>query len=105
MRTFKDFIRNDMKSFFNLNEFAEEHTINGKKITIIIDNNKLIERAQKEFDGLSVGEILYYVKSEDLGEMPEQGTSQYFDGRNMFIFNIREDNGIYEVILQQYRGE
>lgn len=104
MPALKDFLNQDMSVFFNEDEFSSTHNINGKNTLVTVDNDKLMERTQKDFNGMSIGEILYYVKADDFGELPEQGTSQSFDGRNMYVFNAREDKGVYEIILQQFRG-
>lgn len=105
MSSFKDILKQDALIFFNCDEFAETHTIDGRSLVVVIDNDKLMERTQKDFYGMSIGEILYYVKADDFGDLPEQGTPQNFDDMNMYVFNAREDNGIYEIILHQNRGE
>ncbi|MFO7153943.1 MAG: hypothetical protein DIU64_003140 [Caldicoprobacter oshimai] len=92
----------DLAIFFN--DFAEPHTINGKVINIIVDNDRLIQRSKKEYDGLSVGELLFYVKKTDFGERPEVDAPLIFDNRQMYVFDCREDEGIYEIILRQNRG-
>lgn len=105
MSRFKEFIEKDLDAiFFNLDEFAEPHNINGRILNVIVDNDRLMQRSKKEFDGISIGEILYYVKASDYGEKPEQGTPQIFDDRQMYVFDVREDCGVYEIILQQNRG-
>ncbi|WP_422447808.1 hypothetical protein [Thermoanaerobacterium sp. DL9XJH110] len=102
--SFKDIIQSDLNVFFNLDEFAETHTIDGRPLNVIVDNDRLQQRSKKEYDGISVGEILFYVKASDFGERPEQGTPMVFDGRQMYVFDCREDDGVYEIILQQNRG-
>ena len=100
----KDQIRSDLDIIFNLDEFAEPHKIDSRILNIIVDNDRLMQRSQKEYDGIGVGEILYYVKASNFGERPAQGAPQIFDGRQMFVFDSREVDGIYEIILQQYRS-
>lgn len=100
----KDQIQSDLDLFFNADDFAKPHTIDGRILNVVIDNDQLTKRSKKEYDGLTVGEILYFVKAADFGERPEQGTPQIFDGRQMYVFDCREDNGVYEIILQQNRG-
>lgn len=104
MSNFKDLLNQDLNTFFNSDEFGETHNIDGKDVTIIVDTDKLQERSKKEFDGLSVGELLYFVKVSDLSKKPVQDSIQVFDKKPYLIFNVREDNGIYEIILQQNRG-
>ncbi|TZE81997.1 hypothetical protein [Calorimonas adulescens] len=102
--SFKDTVQSDLNVFFNLDEFAETRTIDGRALNVIVDNDRLQQRSQKEYDGISVGEILFYVKASEFGERPEQGTPMIFDGRQMYVFDCREDDGVYEIILQQNRG-
>jgi len=101
---FKDDVVKDLNIFFDINGLAAQHTIDGRTLKIIVDNDRLIQRSKKEYDGISVGEILYYVNAVDFGERPKQGASQIFDGRPCLVFDCREDEGVYEVILQQNRG-
>lgn len=102
--TLNDLISQDLGVFFHLDEFARPHVIDGRTLNIVVDNDRLMQRSKKEYDGISVGEILYYVSKEDYGERPEQGTPQIFDGKPMQVFDCREDEGIYEIILHQNRG-
>lgn len=102
MANFKDQIALDLPVFFN--EFAEPHNINGRTLNVVIDNDRLMQRSKKEFDGISVGELLFYVKKSDFGERPEVDAPIIFDGRQMYVFDCREDAGAYEIILRQNRG-
>lgn len=102
MPSLKDQMSKDLAIFFN--DFAEPHSINGKIINIIIDNDRLMQRSKKEYDGLSVGELLFYVKKADFGERPAVDAPLIFDNRQMYVFDCREDEGIYEIILHQNRG-
>lgn len=104
MAKFKDLIYSDIATFLNLDEFAETCIIDGKNIDVIVDNDRLIERSKKEYEGISVGEILYYAKVADFNKKPKQGMPQNFNGRLMQVFDIREDEGLYEIILNQNIG-
>lgn len=103
---FKDFANQDLQTFINADEFAAIHTIDGRPLNVIVDNDRLMERSKKEFDGISVGELLYFVSVSDYGDVkPKPRDSQKFDKRQMYIFDVREDEGMYEIILSQNRGE
>jgi hypothetical protein len=104
MAKLKDLFLSDLSTFINPDEFGEIHNIDGNNVSVIVDNDKLQERRKKEFDGISVGELLYFAKVSDLTKKPMQDSIQLFDKRPYLVFNVREDNGIYEVILQQNRG-
>lgn len=102
--SFKDQLTKDMSVFLKTDEFAELHTINGVELSCTVDNDRLKERSKKEYDGISVGELLFFVKKSDYGSRPENGTPVLFDRRQMYVFNAREDMGMYEIILSQNRG-
>jgi len=104
MPKLRDFLDSDLAVFFNTDEFAKPHVINGQSLDVTVDNDRLKERSKKEYDGITVGEILYFVKAEDYGERSEQGAPQIFDGRQMYVFDCQEDEGMYEIILSQNRG-
>lgn len=105
MAKFKDYLNSDLNGlFFNADEFAEVHTIGTRQLNIVVDNDRLMYRSKKEFDGITVGEILYFVNAAEYGQKPKEGESQFFDGRNMQVFDVREDDGMYEIILHQNRG-
>lgn len=45
---FKETINKDLQHvFFNTNEFAEQHTLNGISVEVIMDNDRLKERSKK----------------------------------------------------------
>ncbi len=99
MTDFKDQVLIDLKIFFN--EFAEPHTYNGKSVSVVIDNDHLKERSKKEYDGISVGDILFFILSSDLENIPEPEQQVKFDNSLYKVFDVRQDNGMCEVILQR----
>lgn len=102
---FKTLINEDLKNvFFNSLELAEEHKINGIAVEVIIDNDRLKERSQKEYDGLYIGELLFFVPVEKVPIKLKQNMPLVFDGKQTYVFSLREDMGMYEVILNQNTG-
>lgn len=97
---FKDFLKQDMEVFFNQDEFTEMHTINNRRIPVVIDNDRLQERSQKEFDGIYIGDLLYFVDANVYGPAPKPNSIQNFDGKPYTVVNVRQDMGMYEIILQ-----
>ncbi|KNF08551.1 hypothetical protein CLPU_6c00370 [Gottschalkia purinilytica] len=98
---FKEQLSKDINDvFFNLNEFSEIHTIGRSQVEIIVDSDKLQDRSKKEYDGIHVGDILYFIKEEDLIKTPKPGDVQLFDNRPCVVFDIRKDKGLYEIILK-----
>ncbi len=100
---FKEMVQKDLDVFFNQEEFSEIHLINGVQLPVVIDNDQLMKRSKVEYQGISVGQLLFYVKSSLIPE-PSQGDPFTFDNKLMYVFDVREDCGMYEIILQQNRG-
>lgn len=97
----KDIIKADIKTvFFNDDEFAEDHNIDGRKVSVVVDNETLKKRNQKEYDGILQADILYFIKDEDVNRKPVVGQVQRFDGKIYSVFDVKYDSGVYEIILQ-----
>ena len=98
---FKEQIEADLNdTFFNVDEFGEEHIINRQKKIVIVDNDKLKERNQKEYDGILVADLLYFIKEADLDREPKPEEVQIFDGNMYTIVDCKLDSGMYEIILR-----
>ncbi len=105
MSKFKDLIAADIGNvFMNPDEFAEPHTVDGVSMVVTVDNDRLKERSKKEYDGLSVGELLFFAPAAAFTKRPVQDRPMNFDGRAMIVFDVREDLGMLEIILNQNRG-
>lgn len=81
-------------------DFSETVTIDGKKIEVVVDRDKLQERSQKEFDGIYVGDLLYFVNKNDLIREPSVGDIQRLNKRIYEVIDVRLDLGLYEIILK-----
>jgi len=101
MKSFKECLVEDSKVFFNNNEFSEKHNINGRLLNIVVDNNQLMNRSKVEYEGVMVGDILYYVTSEDYGKAPKVDEVQMYDNIPCKVFDVRIDSGMYEIILKR----
>lgn len=102
MSKFQDIIKQDIDNiFFNPEEFGTSHKINGRILTVVIDEDRLTERIKKEFVGISIGELLYFVKAVDYGTKPTIGEAQKFGKRQMYVADVKESHGIYEIVLSQ----
>lgn len=96
----KDFFINDLDNFINTDEFGESHIINRRILNVIVDNDRLKERSKKEYEGIYVGDILYFVNSQGYGSPPKINEFQLFDQKPCKVFDVRHDMGIYEIILK-----
>lgn len=107
--TLKDIIRDDIEDvFFDLDEFAEMHSVNGKQMAILIDANELAERAKKErggqhFDGAYRAGTLLYVKAKEYGPRPKIGSVVTLDQKTFRVTDAAEEGGVYSITLEASR--
>lgn len=97
----KDYFKSDIDSFLNINEFGELHIIDRVQYSAVVDNDRLQERSKKEYDGVYVGDILYFINQDSFKRVPKVNDIQVFDGKPCEVFDIRKDMGMYEIILKR----
>lgn len=106
----KEIIKEDLEEvFFDLEEFAEFHEINGKQILVILDENELAERraTKKEgrhYDGVYTASILLYVKAEDYGSRPKVGSVVRVDGKTYSVIEAVDESVVYSITLGANRA-
>lgn len=97
---FKEQLEYDIENtFFNNNEFAETHTINGEEIDIILLDNTLKENQKYTEEGLIQGDFVYIVKKDEIEE-PQPGEYQNFDNYSCVVCDCSNLNLVYKIILQ-----
>jgi hypothetical protein len=105
--TFKECIRSDVTDvFLNLDEFAVEHTINGKKMRALVDNNELIEREKKaksDMDGVNTKQTLIYVWAREFGGLPPVGYMITLDGMRYIVTDAINEDGVYSITVEANR--
>ncbi|WP_044480443.1 hypothetical protein [Paenibacillus antibioticophila] len=104
--SFKDQLAQDIETvFFNYNEFADEAIIDGKKQIVIIDDEQLKKRAEKEYIGISAGLLLYFIPKSALDKEPAIGDVQKFNNKLYYVEDVKEVDNVYEIVLNTNRGE
>lgn len=64
---FKKMVADDRRLvFLNLAEFGEEHKVDGKTITVVLDDNALKERQGGQELGVAESSLMLYAAVEDL---------------------------------------
>lgn len=108
MMSFKEQLERDFDNiFFNLNEFAELHDIDGKKIPIVVDNETLLQMnlgKTADSDGIFQDNKMFFVQKKNLNYEPVIDQIMEFDGESYQVENVLEDLGGYTIILKGNAG-
>lgn len=107
--SFKDLVAADISGvFLNRQEFADTHTIDGKPMTVVVDENELLEREKSKMgipvDGTYKSRRLIYVAKNEYGPRPAYGRQINFDGRLFRVTDCTEEAGILAITLEAARS-
>ena len=104
---FGDMVREDVKDIFLDPEvFGESHIVDGREMTIIIDENELVEREKKVktmAEGLHNKQLLIYVSKEDFGPEPSIDCLLELDSEHYMVTDVSNEDGIYSISLEENR--
>ena len=103
--SFKECIAADVFNvFLNKLEFADTHTVNGKKMTVLVDDNELLERDKAKMgthiDGLYKRRSLIYVAQKDFGRRPAIKATLILDGQAFRVADCTAEAGILAIELE-----
>ncbi len=100
---FKEQIAADFDAvFFNSNEFAETHTINGVDVDIVVDNDRLAElyiSKNTHTEELFTDSILFDVRKKDLDFEPVPNQYLEYDGEGYIISDVKCDEESYTIVI------
>lgn len=106
----KEYIKKDHNVYMNSNEFSETVTVNSVSVNVVIDNDRLTQKIVKEYDGLVIGDILFYITAEEYAKIPHMSKTPkadealVFNNKPCIITSVTANIGIYEVVLQYSGG-
>lgn len=101
---FKEQFLKDLDAvFLNLDEFAELHRVEGKRIAVVVDNDQLNNLKQGQILGLVEADMLLMGRESDFPANLEPGRLLNVDGRELIVANSGKDEGLVEVALRQNR--
>lgn len=102
--TFKEQILEDLDTvFLNLDEFAEEHRIEGVVVPVVMNNDQLETLKKGQILGLVEADIVIFAKVEDLPRDLDPGRLLNVDGRELIVVKAGRNMGLVEVALRQNR--
>lgn len=115
--TFKDCVAADIDTaFFEKNEHADRHTVDGKDVLIVLEDDDLREHsahweagAKQNFDtGLYTAHTILYIRVEDYGPKPKIGKQLVLDkgtkSQRTYTINLcQEESGVYRMTMERTR--
>lgn len=105
MAGFKETVARDRAAVFLDPEFfGEVHRVEGKEITITLDNDELKRRQGGQDLAVAESSTLFYALSEDLPSRRIPGSTLDVDGRLHTIDDWQEDMGMATIVLRETIG-
>ena len=89
----------DRGIFLNLDEFGDEHVIEGQTITALLDEETFDESKNGEDIGLAAFDLVLLARVEDLPDQRPSGESLNVDGKECTIVSWRTDAGMASIYL------
>ncbi|MGO4540370.1 hypothetical protein [Paenibacillus sp. 2TAB19] len=100
MKSFKDFVRDDVGTFVNLNEFADMHTVDGREVRVLIDDYTEDEHPLSYAEGVSVVQKKAFFIAADFTFRPREGIFMMIDGKSYLVRRVSDEMGLYVVLLE-----
>lgn len=98
MSRFKRFVSLDVKrAFINIEEFAEEHLLNGERVTCVIDKD-LTQDAKNI--GVFMNAITIYVETADLEAKPVEGELLDVDGNMYVVRSVSDEDAVLVIVAE-----
>ena len=103
---FRKAIDEDLEIFVNLDEFGEEHEINGQIIPCVFQRltKEKSGNESRNFDGLHGDFMTLHFRTILIDPLPHEGESIRIDGKRFTIDNVEDMIGMTRLILSSYRG-
>ena len=99
MSFFKEMMAADRGIFLNLDEFGDEHVIEGQTITAVLDEETFADSKKGEDIGLASYDSVLFARVEDLPAQRAAGESLNVNGKECTIVSWRTDGGMASVYL------
>lgn len=105
MTGFKELIFNDISNvFLNPLEFGEKHLVDGKEMTVVIDDTEVMERSKRQkdegrIDGVYKRQLLIYVSRREFGKLPAVGRTITLDSGKFRVMDANDEAGVLSITL------
>ena len=102
MSRFKDMVAVDRDVFLNIDEFGDEHDIEGTTLTVVLEDDQIEDLDESK--ALSQATVILFAKTEELPIYKNQGETLYIDDVGYTVQTWLEEMGITKVTLTLPEG-
>ena len=106
MNTFKEDLTEDLRDvFFDVDEFAEEHDLNGTVCLCVLEKPRTEEKyirgaTYDAYEGIHGASVTVHVESRLLPEIPVEGMRFDLDGEVMLVDSCTQEAGLLSIVLK-----
>lgn len=103
---FRQAIDADLEVYLNLEEFGEEHDVNGQVIPCVFQTltQEKSGAESKNFPGLHGDFMTLHFRTILIDPLPQNGENIRIDGKRYTVDNVEDMLGMTRVTLSSYRG-
>lgn len=99
---FKSMVSADrMAVFLDQNTFGESLRVEGREITVVLDNDRLKEKQGGQDLAVAESSTLFFARCEDLPPRRAPGSTLNVNGRERTIDEWSEDMGLATIVLRE----
>ncbi|MDX8367778.1 hypothetical protein [Cytobacillus sp. IB215665] len=105
MPKLRDYLKSDLNTFFNTDEFGEVHTLGSKEVVMIIYEDGFGEKSGRANDLENATQSIYesvttiYLKASDY-KKPSVGKRIKLDGKNYYVVDTSVTGEILKISLE-----
>lgn len=106
MNTFKEDLTEDLRGvFFDADEFAKEHDLNGTVCLCVVEKPRTEEKyirgaTYDAYEGIHGASVTVHVESRLLPEIPVEGVRFDLDGEVMLVDSCTQEAGLLSIVLK-----
>lgn len=106
MNTFKENLTEDLRDvFFDVDEFAEEHDLNGTVCLCVLEKPRTEEKyirgaTYDAYEGLHGVGVTVHVEARLLPDIPVEGMQFNLDGKVMLVDACTQEAGLLSIVLK-----
>lgn len=88
--------------FFQTDDFAQKHVLNGKPMLVVDDTDSLIDWTDGQHtDGLYTSDLLLRVRASEYGARPKERSAVRYDEKVYRVVEATEERGVYVLRLRR----